>query len=153
MTLKRISLTAMAAITCLSFGCKKHPATNPTPSTTVNDLIGNFSGSHFHKYKNTMSGGIYSDSSTVTDTFVISKVGADSFTLAKPYWDISIPAFIYNSSNLYTRSVGTTAFNDRLRELTIHYNTGLDSIYVQVHYVQVGSNILETWDSFAGKRQ
>ncbi len=96
--------------------------------------------------------GIYSDSTTATDTFTISKTGADSFMLSKPYWDICAPAFSYNSSNVYSRSAGQPAFNDRLREITIRFNTALDSIYVQVHYVTVSSNMLEEWDTFSGKK-
>lgn len=135
--------------------CKKHDSPSPINNneSAAERLTGSYVGVTHFRYKNTNSMGIFQDSSIRTDTFIVSRIAPDTVLLNRPEWDITIPGFVYDASGNYYRKRGTTAFNDHMDELTITFNDAApDSIYIMYHSVMVGSNILDRWTEFRGKK-
>lgn len=141
---------------CVGFSaCKKQKKTVSGTVTTVNIIdkyTGTYIGTNKYRSKTTTGSGTYQDSSIHTDTFIVTKISADSFRLSKPVWDISAQGFKYDASCTYTRKTGSAAFNDQLDEITIVFDYTGDSISVRKHYVAVSSQITENWEEFSARR-
>ena len=133
-------------------GCKG--SDTPAPShLNPAALAGTYTGVTLHKYRTNTGTNIYEDSTLKTDTMLIAAIGADSFQVMRPKWEIAQPAFLVVDSFSYSRQRGTPSFNDHMDELSVVFDTASHRVSVHRHHVAVSSWVMEDWDTFDGIRQ
>lgn len=115
-------------------------------------ICGSYVGTLQHRAQTNTGSAIYKDSTSMLDTITVSKIGNDTFLLNKPIWDICNPGFKVFNTATYIRSRGTSAFNDHLDEINIHFDTISHSLTIHKHYVFVSSWLMENWDDFSGNQ-
>lgn len=150
-------ITVSLAAFILLAGCKKqeqspanHTATGNAIS--VDSVTGSYTGTTKRRYIHVGTMGTHSDSSEKADTFIISKVLPDSFSIDKLHWLLDSTAYKYTDTNVYYRKRGDVGFNQSMAEVTITFSRDFDSVYMQLHTVSMGSEMLQVWEDFSGKK-